>query len=85
MNCPAADTEVASTVSGLSDDQLLEQTSKLAGLDHQVHVFVIDHLLEIEARRLYLTRGFSSLFDYVKLPHRPGRTGVGMGETRTRA
>ena len=66
MNCPAADTEVSSTVSGLSDDQLLEQTSKLAGLDHQVHVFVIDHLLEIEARRLYLTRGFSSLFDYVK-------------------
>ena len=54
-----------STVSGLSDSQLLEQTSKLASLDHQIQVFVIDHLLEIECRKLYLSRGFSSLFDYV--------------------
>ena len=57
---------VTSTVAGLSDDQLLEQTRKLASLDHQIHVFVIDHLCEIEARRAYLDRGFSSLFDYVK-------------------
>ena len=63
---PGSKTEVASTVSGLSDDQLLEQTRRLAGLDHQIHVFVIDHLCEIEARRIYLDRGFSSLFDYVK-------------------
>ena len=62
----ATESKVTSTVSGLSDDQLLEQTSKLARLDHQVHVFVIDHLIEIEARRVYLDRGFSSLFDYVK-------------------
>ena len=59
-------TGISSTVSGLSDDQLLEQTGNLARLDHQVHVFVIDHLCEIEARLLYLDRGFSSLFDYVK-------------------
>ncbi|MDD9984644.1 MAG: hypothetical protein OXQ31_00075 [Spirochaetaceae bacterium] len=38
----------------------------LARLDYQVHVFVIDHLIEVEARRVYLRRGFSSLFDYVK-------------------
>ena len=56
---------ILSTVSGLSDNQLLEQTGKLAALDHQIQVFVIDHLLEIEARKLYLRRGFSSLFDYV--------------------
>ena len=31
-----------------------------------IQVFVIDHLLEIEARSVYLSRGFSSLFDYVK-------------------
>ena len=61
----ASRTEVESTVLGLSDDQLLEQIGKLARLDHQVQVFVIDHLCEIEARRLYLARGFSSLFDYV--------------------
>ncbi len=41
---------ILSTVSGLSDNQLLEQTGKLAALDHQIQVFVIDHLLEIEAR-----------------------------------
>ena len=56
--------ESRSTVSGLSDDQLLEQTGKLARLDHEVQVFVIDHLCEIEARRLYLRRGYSSPFDY---------------------
>ena len=58
-------TAVDSTVSGLSDDQLLEQTGKLARLDHEVQVVVIDHLCEIEARRLYLRRGYSSPFDYV--------------------
>ncbi len=58
-------TAVDSTISGLSDDQLLEQTGKLARLDHEIQVFVIDHLCEIEARRLYLRRGYSSPFDYV--------------------
>ena len=56
----------ATTVAGLSDDQLLAQTGTLAQLDRQLQVFVIDHLLEIEARALHLRRGFSSLFDYVK-------------------
>ena len=54
------------TVAGLSDDQLLAQTGTLAQLDRQLQVFVIDHLVEIEARALHLRRGFSSLFDYVK-------------------
>ena len=61
----ASRTEVISTVSGLSDDQLLEQTGKLARLDHQVQVVVIDHLCEIDARQLHLRRGYSSPFDYV--------------------
>ena len=52
-------------MSGLSDDQLLEQTTRLALLDHQIQVFVIDHLLDIESRGLYLSRGFPSLFAYV--------------------
>ncbi|MDE0218711.1 MAG: hypothetical protein OXJ90_05545, partial [Spirochaetaceae bacterium] len=38
----------------------------MAQLDRQIQVFVIDHLVEIEARALHLRRGFSSLFDYVK-------------------
>ncbi len=62
----AIEATITSTVSGLPDDQLLEQAGRLARLDHQVHVFVIDHLIEIETRGLYLRRGFSSLFDYVK-------------------
>ena len=43
----------------------MEQTGKLARLDHQVQVVVIDHLCEIDARQLYLRRGYSSPFDYV--------------------
>ena len=49
---------------GLSDDALLAQTRKLAHLEQQLQVTVIDHLREIHTRRLYLSRGFSSLFDY---------------------
>ncbi len=63
-NVPSA--APATSVAGLSDDQLLAQTGSLAQLDRQLQVFVIDHLLEIEARALHLRRGFSSLFDYVK-------------------
>ena len=62
----APDAAPATAVAGLSDDQLLAQTGSLAQLDRQLQVFVIDHLLEIEARALHLRRGFSSLFDYVK-------------------
>ena len=57
--------ELTSTVSGLSDNALLAQTRKLAHLEQQLQVTVIDHLREIHTRRLYLSRGFSSLFDYV--------------------
>ena len=56
--------ELTSTVSGLADDALLAQTRQLARIEQQLNVTVIDHLREIEARRLYLRRGFSSLFDY---------------------
>ncbi len=57
-------TAPATAVAGLSDDQLMAQTGALAQLDRQIQVFVIDHLLEIQARALYLRRGFSSLFEY---------------------
>ncbi|MDE0217936.1 MAG: hypothetical protein OXJ90_01600, partial [Spirochaetaceae bacterium] len=62
----ASMTSPLTAVAGLPDDQLLAQTGTLAQLDRQLQVFVIDHLLEIEARALHLRRGFSSLFDYVK-------------------
>ena len=55
---------VTTTVSALSDDRLLERTKELSGIEHHLEVVVIDHLREIHKRRLYLRRGFSSLFDY---------------------
>ncbi len=55
---------VTSTVGALSDRELLRQTGTL--VQHERHLLgaVIDHLSEIETRRLYLQRGCSSLFDY---------------------
>ena len=60
----ASDGAVTTTVSALSDDRLLERTKELSGIEHHLKVVVIDHLREIQKRRLYLRRGFSSLFDY---------------------
>ena len=64
MNNHASDEAVTTTVSALSDDRLLERTKELSGVEHHLEVVVIDHLREIQKRRLYLCRGFSSLFDY---------------------
>ena len=60
----ASDGAVTTTVSALSDDRLLERTKELSRIEHHLEVVVIDHLREIHKRRLYLRRGFSSLFDY---------------------
>ena len=64
MDNHASDGAVTTTVSALSDDRLLERTKELSGIEHHLEVVVIDHLREIDKRRLYLRRGFSSLFDY---------------------
>ena len=55
---------VTSTVGALSDRALLRQTSTLVRHERHLQGAVIDHLAEIEARRLFLQRGCSSLFDY---------------------
>ena len=55
---------VTSTVGALSDRALLRATSTLVRHERHLQGAVIDHLGEIEARRLYLQRGCSSLFDY---------------------
>ena len=60
----AARAAITSTVGALSDRELLRETSKLVGHERHLQGAVIDHLAEIDARRLYLQRGFSSLFDY---------------------
>ncbi len=48
----------------LSNDQLLSQTKNLVQKERQINVFVLQHLQEIEKRKLYLDRGFPSLFEY---------------------
>ena len=55
---------VTSTVGALSDRAPLRATSTLVRHERHLQGAVIDHLAEIEARRLYLRRGCSSLFDY---------------------
>jgi len=54
-----------STVAALPDYLLLAQTAQLARHEQALQILVLDHLREIEARRLHLTRGYGSLFDYV--------------------
>ena len=53
-----------STVAALPDYLLLTQTRQLARHEQALQILVLDHLREIDARRLHLTRGYSSLFDY---------------------
>ena len=53
-----------STVAALPEYLLLSQTSQLARHEQALQVLVLDHLREIEVRRLHLTRGYGSLFDY---------------------
>ena len=50
--------------SDLGDQQLLEQTRRLADNQRCLEVHILDHLDEIDRRGLALRRGFSSLFDY---------------------
>ena len=50
--------------SDLDDQQLLEQTRRLAANQRCIDVHILDHLDEIDRRGLALRRGFSSLFDY---------------------
>ena len=64
MNGTVERAAITTTVSALSDRRLLERTKELSGIEHHLEVVVIDHLLEIEKRRLYLRIGFSGLFDY---------------------
>ena len=54
-----------STVAALPDYLLLAQTRQLARHEQALQILVLDHLREIETRRLQLTRGYGSLFDYV--------------------
>ena len=60
----SASEELLSTIAVLPDQVLLEQTRMLARHEQALQLSVLDHLREIDARRLYLRLGYSSLFDY---------------------
>ena len=48
----------------IRNDQLLLQTKNLVQKERQINIRVLQHLQEIEKRKLYLDRGFPSLFEY---------------------
>ena len=60
----SASDELLATIAVLPDQVLLEQTRMLARHEQALQLSVLDHLREIDVRRLYLRRGYSSLFDY---------------------
>ncbi len=51
-------------ITELSDQALLSQTRLLVQKERSLHVQVLRHLREIEARQLYFSEGCASLFDY---------------------
>ena len=64
-SAPAATSAaITGTVAALSDRELLAQTGNLARVERHLQGAIIDHLAEIEARSLFLRRGFASLFEY---------------------
>ena len=48
----------------LSDNRLVRQIESLRGKERKVLAGILRHLVEIEHRRLYLPRGYSSLFEF---------------------
>lgn len=48
----------------LSDDQLWEGARRLAGEERERTCDLVEHLEEIDRRRLHLTRDYSNLFEY---------------------
>src|SRR5439155_9950832 len=48
----------------LSDDDLVVAVKSLARCEREATASLIAHLAELDARRLYLAAGFSSLFTY---------------------
>ena len=57
-------TDANTNLKKLSNDQLLSQTKNLVQKERQINILVLQHLQEIECRKLYLKRSFSSLFEY---------------------
>jgi 5-methylcytosine-specific restriction endonuclease McrA len=55
-----------SSVRSISDHQLLANTDNIVVQDRKLTLKLLVHLHEIERRKLYLTLGYSSMFDYCR-------------------
>ncbi|HEX7126836.1 MAG TPA: HNH endonuclease [Thermodesulfobacteriota bacterium] len=53
-----------SSLTALSDADLLARIARLAAQEREATVALIAHLVELDARRLYLAEGYPSLFAY---------------------
>ena len=51
-------------VAELSNQELLARVTQLAAREREATAALIAHLAELDARRLYLAEGYSSLFTY---------------------
>jgi hypothetical protein len=60
----------------VADDELLLRLERLVKADRAIGVKLLVHLGEVEARKLYLERGYSSMYDYCM-------TALGMSEAET--
>jgi 5-methylcytosine-specific restriction endonuclease McrA len=49
---------------GLSDTDLLTRLEKLCGTEREVQRNILIHLIEVDRRRLYLSMGYGSLFEF---------------------
>jgi len=52
------------SLKGISDRALLSSIGKLSERERKTVLSILLHLIEIERRRLYLSRGYSSLFEF---------------------
>jgi len=52
------------TLGGISDKELLGRIRKLSDTERETVLLILVHLIEIDRRRLYLPRGYSSLFEF---------------------
>ena len=50
----------------LSDTELVAEVTRLARCEREATALLVAHLAELDARRLYLSAGFSSLFTYCR-------------------
>ena len=61
----------------LSDNRLVRQLESLRGKERKLLAAVLRHLMEMERRRLYLPRGYSSLFEFCTQHMKYSRSAAG--------